>query len=101
MRFDVSAYDLTTFYVNVAKKLSPNVTDDVMFDCRKVCVTKSVEDCIWSYYKELEKMDKWDIVTLWLICGPKSNLEEDGLSYQVGVEDGFIILARSNENRVE
>lgn len=83
--------DLTTFYVNVAKKLSANVTDDVIYDCRKVCVTKSVENLIWSYYEEQEKMDIYGIAALWLFGGPKTNLEEDSLNYRVSVENGFII----------
>ena len=36
--------DLATFYENVARKISARITDKSKFDCRKICVTKDVQE---------------------------------------------------------
>jgi hypothetical protein len=84
--------DLTKFYENVARKIPAEMTDKTCFDCRKICVTKSVQEALWSYYRdEKEKTDE-QIATMLLGYGPKANLEEHGiLEYRAEVEDGFIV----------
>lgn len=84
--------DLTKFYENVARKIPAEITDKTCFDCRKICVTKSVQEALWSYYRdEKEKTDE-QIATMLLGYGPKANLEEHGiLEYRAEVEDGFIV----------
>lgn len=42
--------DLGTFYGNVARKANIRITENTRYDCRKICVTESVQQEIWSYY---------------------------------------------------
>lgn len=44
--------DLTEFYENVARKIPVEITDKTCFDCRKICVTKSIQEALWSYYRD-------------------------------------------------
>lgn len=83
--------NLIIFYENVAKKLSFKVTDETEFDCRKICVTKPVQETIWAYYREQEEEVDSDIAALWLFCGPKANLEYKDNLYVVNVEFGFVL----------
>ncbi len=90
LNFEDCYCDLSAFYENVAKKLSFKVTDKTEFDCRKICVSKSVQETIWLYYREEENMDAGDISMLWLSFGPKANLEDKNNLYAVAIENGFI-----------
>lgn len=90
LNFEDCYCDLSTFYENVAKKLSIDVANNTLFDCRKICVNKSVQEAIWSYYREEENMDAGDISMLWLSFGPKANLDNKDNRYTVKVEDRFI-----------
>ncbi len=90
LNFEDCYCDLSAFYENVAKKLSFKVTDKTEFDCRKICVSKSVQETIWLYYREEENMDIGDISMRWLSFGPKANLDNKYIWYTVKVEDGFI-----------
>lgn len=68
--------DLATFYENVA---------------RKICVTKDVQEVLWSYYREEKNQTDEQIASILLIGGPKANLEEYGiLEYRAEVENGFV-----------
>ena len=89
---------LTSFYENVARKLEVNVTEETRYDCRKICVTKPVQEALWSFYqKKMGQSDEW-IATMMLQYGPKANLKEDGTSsYRAKVEDGF---ARDEEEEI-
>lgn len=84
--------NLTEFYENVARKIPVEITNKTCFDCRKICVTKPVQEALWSYYRdEKEKTDE-QIAAMLLGYGPKANLEEHGiLEYRVEIEDGFIV----------
>lgn len=80
---------LIDFFDNVARLMG--VTDDISklrYDCRKICVTKLVQDHIWKYYSYAGNSSE-HIATIWSIYGPKANLE--GESLEVEIEDGFII----------
>jgi len=83
--------ELEKFYEMVAEKIGVVVTDDVIFDCRKICVTKNVQDEIWSYYREV-KFAKDEEIAMLLVCsGPKANLEAmNSDQYRAEVEDGFL-----------
>ena len=84
--------DLTEFYENVARKISVKITDKTRFDCRKICVTKSVQEALWSYYRDKKGKTDEQIATMFLGYGPKANVEEHGiLDYRAEVEDGFIV----------
>ena len=78
---------LVNFYENVAKKTEVNITDTTGYDCRKICITKSVQDGIWKYYTENGRSDE-QIAALMLQYGPKANLT--GEEFAVEIEDGFI-----------
>ncbi len=79
---------LCDFYTHVARKMVVKDCDNVQFDCRRICVTKSVQDAIWNYYRS-EDLSDTEISILLLMSGPKANLS--GLEYRAEVEDGFII----------
>lgn len=83
--------DLATFYENVARKISARITDKTKFDCQKICVTKDVQDVLWSYYREEKNQTDEQIASILLIGGPKANLDEHGiLEYRAEVENGFV-----------
>lgn len=91
LRKHESYCELEKFYEMIAKKMGVVVTDDALFDCRKICVTKNVQDEIWSYYKEV-KFAKDEEIAMLLVCsGPKANLEAmNSEQYRAEVEDGFL-----------
>lgn len=91
LKFEDCYCNIFTFYENVAKKLCVEVTDNTEFDCRKICVTKSVQEAIWTYFREQENMDGEDISVLWLLYGPKANIDDMTNRYLVSVETGFVI----------
>lgn len=78
---------LVDFYENVAKKTEADITDATRYDCRKICITKSVQEGIWKHYTENGQSDE-QIATLMLQYGPKANLT--GEDFAVAIEDGFI-----------
>ena len=90
LNFEDCYCDLSAFYENVAKKLSIDIADDTLFDCRKICVNKSVQEAIWSYYREEKDAEDGDISMLWLSFGPKANLDNKDNRYSVEVVNGFI-----------
>lgn len=79
---------LTEFYDNVARRMGFDNTVDLQYDCRKICITKSIDKCIWQHCFK-EGMSGFEISAMLLSFGPKANLER--LGYYVEVEDGFII----------
>lgn len=79
---------LGAFYENVAKRTGAKVTDKTQFDCRKICITKSVQDIIWKKYAEEGYADT-TIAALMLQYGPKANL--DGSELEFVVEPGFTV----------
>ena len=84
--------DLTEFYENVARKIPVEITDKTCFDCRKICVTKLVQEALWSYYRDEKRKAGEQIAPMFLGDGPKANVEEHGiLEYRAEVEDGFIV----------
>lgn len=91
-RIDISKDEcycnLTEFYQAVADRLGIKTTDKTNFDCRKICVTKSVQEILWQYYYDAGDSNS-QIATLFLMLGPKANLT--GNVYAVEVEDGFIV----------
>lgn len=81
--------DLTTFYENVARKHSIEVTPNTIFDCRKICVTRAVQSAIQSYYREKKNRTDEQIAAMLLGYGPKANLV-NVFSYEAEIEDGFV-----------
>lgn len=82
---------LIKFYENVARKVLVEITDETRFDCRKILVTRSVQETLWSYYRDEIGLTDEQIATMLLAFGPKANLEEhDVPEYRAEIEDGFI-----------
>ncbi len=75
-------------YDIIAKKLGhdPNT---VRCDCRKIRVTKSVMDQIFTYYEKERYLNKEEISYGWVNYGPKANLS--GKDYTAVVQKGFIL----------
>ncbi len=83
--------DLDAFYGNVAKVLGISVTGKTRFDCRKICVTKSVQDVLWLYYREKRHRTDEQIEAILLAFGPKACINEDMIqSYRAEIRDGFV-----------
>lgn len=82
---------MTKFYENVARKIPVGITKKTCFDCRKICVTKSVQEVLWSYYRDEKGKTDEQIAAMWLGYRLKANLEEHGiLEYRAEIEDDFI-----------
>ncbi len=80
---------LIEFYEYVAAACGITATENDIFDCRKVCVTEAVQECIIDHYlKTYPNVSREQVLQQLLLCGPKANLEGDG--YEFVVEDGFV-----------
>lgn len=79
--------DLQKFYENAARAAGLEVSDKIQFDCRKICVTKAIQNALWTYYTAHNCTDE-EISMLFLALGPKANL--DGEGYNFIIEDGFV-----------
>lgn len=81
---------LVSFYENVARKMGVKVTEETRYDCRKICVTKPVQEALWVFYRnKMDQSDDW-IAAIMLQFGPKANLEETGMSeYRAEVKEDF------------
>lgn len=58
------------------------------YDCRKICVSERVQDCIWKHYSKSMGFTDKEIATLLLHYGPKATIKDDLYCFEV--EDGFI-----------
>ena len=82
--------DIVSFYDVISKKLGLKLGKDAQFDCRKINVTKAVQDEIMRYYKEEKYLTTSALVMLMVCYAPKADLkpEED---FFVELDDGFVI----------
>lgn len=78
---------LADFYKNVANGIGIDITDKTHYDCRKIRITKSVQEYIWKHYSESGQTDE-KIAALMLQYGPKATLS--GGLFEVAIEDGFV-----------
>ncbi len=79
---------LVDFYNNIciaAGQDSSNI--DLRFDCTKIHVTSSIQEQIFKYYKTTCHSTDEGFAALWVLYGPKADLEEDG--YFVQIDEGF------------
>lgn len=83
--------DISEFYRNVAAAMGINDFEYVMFDCKKICVSKPVQDTIFAYYEEKYHCAPVDIGMTWADFGPKATLDDPG--YVAEVDEGFIVAA--------
>lgn len=79
---------ISELYDNVAKIMGVSDLSKVVYDCRKLSITKKVLDCLYEFY-HLKNQSNETITTWMLLYGPKADLEGDG--YEVEVEDGFVM----------
>lgn len=79
---------LSTFYENVAKKMGVAVTDSTQFDCRKIYVSRPVQEEICVYYRDEKCKANCEISAMLLCYGPKANV--DSVQYVAVVEEGFL-----------
>lgn len=80
---------LTELYDTIAEKLG--YSQDGVYDCRKISVSKPVMEQVFAYFKEEEQMSRAEFNQLWLNFGPKANLP--GEDYTADVDEGFILEA--------
>lgn len=79
---------ITEFYDHAARIIGIEYGKEPKFDCRKICVTKKVQECLWEHYRSFGCLDE-EIASLFLGIGPKACLEDDG--YFFTIEEGFVV----------
>ena len=91
-RYSISEADckvcIADFYNNAAKIAGYHVTNKTSYDCRKICVSKSVEKLIREYYEE-NGTSKELTGTYWVLVGPKASIDSDDFVFEI--EDGFVV----------
>jgi hypothetical protein len=91
-RYSISEDDckvcIADFYNNAAKIAGYHVTNKTSYDCRKICVSKSVEKLIREYYEE-NGTSKELIGIYWVLVGPKASIDSDDFVFEI--EDGFVV----------
>lgn len=89
-----AAYGLPDFYDAVARKMGYNATDNLSYDCRKITISKEIQNGFYEYYiKSLrenlsEREIRTSVTMLLLMSGPK--VDEALKGNEVEVFDGFI-----------
>lgn len=79
---------ITDFYDRIAELNGVDI-ENVQYDVRKICCTKAVADEMFQFYRD-QGHNQGEISALWLCCGPKANLKEDG--FVVELEEGFFLM---------
>lgn len=83
-------------YENIARKAGYEITDDTRFDCRRIEVSKEIDDYFWKLYKDKAFEEKpnaneddveMSIAMLMLNYGAKRN--EELKPWTAKIEDGF------------
>ena len=78
---------ISELYDNVAKIMGVLDLSKVVYDCRKLSITKKVLDSLYEFNHSEYQSDE-TITTCMRLYGPKADLDGDG--YAVEVEDGFV-----------
>lgn len=78
---------ISDFYDYIAK-LEGKYSEELQYDVRKICCTKSAADEMLRFYKD-QGQNREQIGALWLCFGPKANLE--GNEFAVEIEDDLFI----------
>lgn len=94
LTFDDCYQSLVDFYEKAAELGGIKYTKDSCFDCRKICVTKEVQDILFLYYKEQLNLDAREIGSHFLQFGPKASLKKDADSdnpRRAFIKPGFVI----------
>lgn len=90
-------YSIIELYETVAKEMGYTNTREIQFDCRKINVSKNIQDGFYTYYIELASITdpntseteiRVEITMLLAMGGPK--VDESLADNEVEVFDGFI-----------
>lgn len=88
---------ITDLYQSAARELGYTEVDELYFDCRKINITKEMQDCLYDFYTQKaneqdvipsENDIKMNITMMLAISGPKVNAALK--ANEVEVLDGFI-----------
>ena len=90
MTYEEVYCSLDELYNNVAKRMNISMIGK-MFDCRKIEISKRIQDELFNYYKEEKGCDECQVGMLLCFAGPKANGNLEG--FEIIVEDGFISTA--------
>lgn len=85
---------MVSFYTKVAEEFSLDVTEDSLFDCRKITVADNImRQWFTQFEKEHGKLAGGNLSCYLCICGPKKNgeLGED----EVEIQNGFIYTEKA------
>ena len=88
MGMETTYCGIVAFYDKVAEVLGYENTDNLNYDCTKICVATNIADNIFEYMGKEEGRSAEGRGMAWVCYGPKalSSLEDD----TVEIEDGFI-----------
>lgn len=92
---EIEGKNLDEFYAYVGRQLD-DYTEEAFFDCCKINVSQSIQDCIYESYRglhpELYERDQKEFDTkvtiLLAIKGPKVSRSLN--EYEVEIKDGFL-----------
>lgn len=83
-------------YENWAKKAGYNITNKTVLDCKKVEISKEIDEYLWKYYRDKTKeknkrieLTEEDLAMFMLSYEPKVN--EKLKSWTVKISEGFAI----------
>lgn len=80
---------LGDFYRSVAQSAGHEEREDTLYDCRRILVSRNVQDAIIQAYQEARpNATRTDIISLLAICGPKADAELG--RNEVKIQSGFI-----------
>lgn len=85
---EIKDLGLNEFY-KVAATVAGLETEFGMFDCRKINVSKKIQDLWYEMYKE-KGMNPTEITMMLLMCGPK--VDPDLTGYTADVDKAFVSL---------
>ena len=77
------------FYIKAAKEMGIKDSPIISYDCRKIHVTKSVQNEIIKYYLDSGNTLE-EISQILLMFGPKADLPGEG--FEFFPEDGFVAI---------
>ena len=68
---------ISELYDNIAKIIGISNLSKVVYDCRKLSITKKVLDCLYGFYHSENQSDE-TITTCMLLYDPKADLDCEG-----------------------
>ena len=84
---DFEGISITDFYELVARRVNLKLEGNYTFDCRKINVSKNIQDALFKYMEDTGHSQE-HICMVWCIYGPKAF--EEFPDNTVEVLDGFV-----------